>query len=159
MERIENFVFNDIVLYAKGWYQGTENLCEDLGYFFSKVYGWTPKNEDEVSILMLRVLDKIYAELHLDTNPDKVSGKWLATHSQMEGEIRKQMRLYNCTRAMAIIYSAFSVLHCMSCDEIKLNPPVYGKKEKFRLGCIGHKYPISQTYKEMNRIAREFFTE
>ena len=42
MEKIKDYTFNDIILYAKGWYKGTDNICEDLGYFFSM------KEDDEI---------------------------------------------------------------------------------------------------------------
>ena len=157
MERIENFTFNDIVLYAKGWYQCSDNICDDLGYFFSKVYWVSNNNEGHIAMLMLRLLDDIYNKLSLNRNPERLAGKWLATHTQFECKVSHLMDLYNYNRHQAIIHAVLGVLNSMTCDEIKLNPPVFGKKEKFRLGCIGHNYPISQTYKEMNRIAKKCF--
>lgn len=157
MERIENFTFNDIVLYAKGWYKGSGDICEDLGYFFSKVYWVYNKDEAHIAMLMLRLLDNIYNKLQLNRNPEHIAGKWLATHIQFECEILRLMNLYDYNRHQAIIHAVLGVLHSMTRDEIKLNPPTFGKKERFRLGCIGVEYPISQTYKEMNRIAKKYF--
>lgn len=62
---IKNFTFNDIVLYAKGWYARSENIVADLGYLLSKIYGWTPTREHDVAKMMLRALDKLYIELDL----------------------------------------------------------------------------------------------
>lgn len=159
MEKIKDYTFNDIILYAKGWYKGTDNICEDLGYFFSKIYWVNNPNEKHISILMLKVLDDIYVKLGLNRNPGQVAGKWLTTHTQFENEVNRLMYLYTCSRELAIIYAVLGVLHSMTCDEIELKPPVFGKKERFRLGCIGYDYPISQTYKEMNRIAQKFFAK
>ena len=159
MEKIKDYTFNDIILYAKGWYKGTDNICEDLGYFFSKIYWVSDYNEGTIAMRMLRLLDDIYNKLSLNRNPEHLAGKWLATHTQFEGEVKRLMMLYNFNRDMAIIHAVLGVLHSMTCDEIELNPPKYGKKERFRMGCIGYDFPISQTYKEMNRIAQKFFAK
>lgn len=159
MEKIKDYTFNDIILYAKGWYKGTDNICEDLGYFFSKIYWVSDYDEGSIAMRMLRLLDDIYNKLSLNRNPERLAGKWLATHSQFEGEVRRLMDLYGFSRDMAIIHAVLGVLHSMTRDEIKLNPPKYGKKERFRMGCIGHEYPISMTYKEMNRIAQKSFSK
>ena len=59
MKRIENFLYNDIVLYSKGWFSSKEDIVwKDLAYFFSKIYAFPPKNESEVALLMLMVLGK-----------------------------------------------------------------------------------------------------
>ena len=157
MNKIKNYTFNDIILYAKGWYKGTDNICEDLGYFFKKIYWVSNCNEGHIAMLMLRLLDDVHNRLSLPRNPECVAGKWLTTHIQFESEVRRLMALYDYTRDMAIIHAVLGVLHSITRDEIELNPPTFSKKERFRLGCIGYSYPISQTYKEMNRIARQFF--
>ena len=61
---IENFVYNDIVLYCKGWYQTPKGdiMLDDLGYLFGKIYAWTPKTEEEIAHFMMRVLDKLWDE-------------------------------------------------------------------------------------------------
>ena len=85
MEKIKDYTFNDIILYAKGWYKGTDNICEDLGYFFSKIYWVSDYNEGTIAMRMLHLLDDIYNKLSLNRNPERLAGKWLATHSQFEG--------------------------------------------------------------------------
>lgn len=157
MDKIKDYTFNDIVLYAKGWYKGTDNICEDLGYFFKRVYWVSNCSEAHIAMLMLRLLDDVYNKLSLPRNPECVAGKWRTTHIQFESEVRRLMALYGYNRDIAIIYAVLDVLHSMTKDEIELNPPKFGKKERFRLGCIGRSYPISQTYKEMNRIVRQHF--
>lgn len=159
MEKLENYKFNDIVLYAKGWYKTSDNICEDLGYFFSKVYWVSNYNEGHIAMLMLRLLDDLHDKFNLSRNHEKVAGKWLATHIQFESEVRHLSFLYGYNRDKAIIHAVLGVLQTMTCDEIKLNPPKFGKKEKFRLGCIGDDYPISQTYTEMNRIVQKHFAK
>ena len=158
MKRIENFLYNDIVLYAKGWYRSKGNeTWKDLAYFFGEIYAWTPQCESEVSLLMLKILEKLYIEFELDRNPEKICGKWYASPFTLEQEIRKTMIFYNCNRDNATIIVVLEVLMNMSNDEIKLNKPVYSKKNPFRLGGAFTNYPVSMTYSEMNRIASKYF--
>ena len=156
-KRIENFVYNDIVLYCKGWYQSSGNICDDLGYLLSKIYGWTPKTEYEVALFMLQILDKTYKELGgVEVCGD---GKFYTSHYAFECEVLNRMRVYNVSRDMAIILVVRSILQTLTKAEIKLNKPHYGKKEHFRMGGLFCEYPISMTYKEMNRIAEQKFKE
>ena len=69
------------------------------------------------------------------------------------------MSVYEFSRDRAIISTVLAILQNMSKDDIILNPPHYGKKERFRLGKLFGAYPISQTYKEMNKIAKKTFSE
>ena len=159
MKRIENFLYNDIVLYSKGWFVSKEDIVwKDLAYFFSKIY-FPPKTESEVALLMLIVLEKVHQEFELDRNPEKVSARWLSTPYRLEQEIRRIMLLYDFDRDRAIIQAVLNVLHVLSNEEIKLKRPVYSKKFPFRMGGCFTRYPISMTYKEMNRKAIEMFGE
>lgn len=155
---IKNFVYNDIILYSKGWYEKSEDILDDLGYLFNKIYGHVDKSEIGISHLMLVVLDRLYIDLNLPN--DNVGAKWYKSHALFEEELNNKMRFYNISREKAIIYLVMSVLSDLSNKEIELNPPIYGKKEHFRLGSMfGKKYPISKTYKEMNKIAQKVFKE
>lgn len=154
---IKNFRFNDIVLYAKGWYQSPKgNVVEDLGYLFSKIYAWNKVSESDVAYFMLIVLDKIYEELGINNKSERW---WLVSHSSFELEVRRRMSIYEFSRDRAIISVVLGILQNISKDDIILNPPHYGKKERFRLGKLFGTYPISQTYKEMNKIAKETFSK
>lgn len=158
MKQIVNFLYNDIVLYSKGWYERTDNICEDLDYLFSKIYGWTQPTEQETSHRMMIVLDRLYKAADV-TNKDCPYG-WYMSHALFEEEVRKRMSLYkDCSRDMAIIFTVISILQGLSKDEIKLNAPHYGKKEYFRMGSLCGKNPISMTYTEMNRRAQQMFGE
>ena len=160
MKKIENFLYNDIVLYSKGWFCSKEDIVwKDLSYFFSKIYAFPPKTESEVALLMLMVLGKIHQELELDRNPEKVPACWLSTPYLFEQEVRKLMLFYDWGRDRATIQAVLHVLHKLSSEEIKLKRPVYSKKFPFRLGGYFTKYPISMTYKEMNRKAIKMFGE
>ena len=156
MKCIENFLYNDIVLYSKGWFCSKENIVwKDLAYFFSKIYAFPPKTENEVALLMLLVLGKIHQELELDRNPEKVPACWLSTPYRLEEEIRKSMLLHDFNRDRATIQVVLNVLQTLSVKEIKLKRPVYSKKFPFRLD----RTPISMTYTEMNRRAMKMFGE
>ena len=160
MKRIENFMYNDIVLYSKGWFRSKEDIVwKDLAYFFYKIYGFPPKTESEVALLMLLVLEKLHQKLELDRDPEKVPACWLSTPYRLEQEIRKKMLFLDCDRDSATILAVLHVLSTLSKEDIKLKRPVYSKKFPFRLGGSFTKYPISMTYAEMNRIAIKMFGE
>lgn len=152
---ITDFIYNDIVLYCKGWYQKNGNMLEDLGYLFSKIYAWTPKTEKEIGHMMLIVLDKLYDGLDKPINSYRFYNK----HSIFMEEISKYMSLYEISMDMAIIYLVRGILQGLSQDEIKLKAPHYGKKEYFRMGSLFGINPISMTYTEMNRRAQKVFSK
>jgi len=152
---IENFTFNDIVLYSKGWYKKTD-LVSDLGYIFSNIYGWTPKTEEEVARFMLIAIDKLYTELEISFDYN-FNGKYKNSFASFSDEIRRRMRIYDVSYDIAVILFALSIFQQLDNTQIKLNPPHFGKKEHFRLGIMFGEYPISQTYTEMNRRVNNFF--
>ena len=152
---IENFIYNDIVLYAKGWYEKSEDICKDLGYLFSKIYAWTPEKPEEVSGFMLRVIDKLYDEQGRMFKADL----YMSNYSGFHNEVLRDIHLYKISYDMAIIYVALNILAQLNRDEIKLNPPHYGKNEHFRMGMIFGQWPKSMTYTEMNRRAQKAFKQ
>lgn len=151
---ITDFIYNDIVLYCKGWYQKNGNMLEDLGYLFSKLYTWTPKTEKEISHMMLIALDKLCDNID-KPNPYRFYNK----HAIFMEELHKYMSLYEVSMDMAIIYLVRKVFQGLSKEEIKLKAPHYGKKEYFRMGSLFGTNPISMTYAEMNRRAQKVFNK
>lgn len=155
---IRNFTYNDIVLYAKGWYERSDNICDDLGYLLDEIYGWCPIEEDEVARYMLHVLDSLYDELQKDGVDIRLNGRWYGSHKRFEEEVRHRMVMYKQTRDKAIIYLVLSILQELTKDEIELKKPVYGKKCHFRMGQLfGGRFPISMTYTTMNKVASKMF--
>ena len=151
---ITNFRYNDIVLYSKGWYEKSGNIAEDLDIIFQKIYGYSDSDEKAIAHKMLMVLDRLYEEKNIKFD----SNSHLHCFVGLYEEISRYMWLYDISRDMALIMVVLSILSQLSKDEIKLKAPHYGKKEPFRLGkMFGDKYPISMTYKEMNRIAEKTF--
>lgn len=152
---IENFKYNDIVLYAKGWLEHKGNTtCEDLAYLLGQMYGWSSTSDDELSLMMLCVFDCLIEEMQ----GKHWSGRWAADHFHFEQEVRRRMSIYECTRGHAIIYLVLAVLQGMPKNEIRLNRYVYGKGKYFRMGNTFGTNPISMTYTEMNRRAQKSFT-
>ena len=154
---ITNFLYNDTVLYAKGWYEKSDNILNDLGYLFSKIYAWTPKSEEEVAHFMLITIDTLYEQLGVSFTTNSY-GRYNNSFASFHEEINRRMRLYEVSYEKAIILWAISILMQLDKEQIKLNAPKYGKKEHFRMGrAFGGKYPISMTYAEMNRRAKQMF--
>ena len=156
MQKITNFRFNDIVLYAKGWYQRTDNIFEDIKKCIEEdnYYNvWNKMSERDICSVMLKCLDNIYE--YLDDN-DKKNGRWLYKHSAFLDKIEHNMKFWGNTYEEAIVYTILSILGELSVDEIELKKPKYGKGRR-RLGGMFNDYPISMTYKEMNKIAQKTF--
>jgi hypothetical protein len=166
MKQIENFRFNDLVLYCKGWYEAywertSERNNKDMFFAdleraikMNKDYWYPDKmSKDEVIGYLLKALDLIYT--YLD-DEDKRNGRWLCSHKAFRDETKKYMSLYNIDEEYAIALMIHGILQCMSKDEIKLNKPVY-KRGSWRLGRCDDKPSISMTYKYMNSRASKMF--
>lgn len=166
MKRIENFQWNDIVLYSKGWYETTDDLFYDVEQSIRKNnnYQYPEKrmSEERVIMWLFKALDEVYEHL---TEEDKKSRCWLVSHSSFYDEVNNKQRLLNINGKInvessmnkAIVLVILEIFLQMDKKMIKLNKPVYKKGER-RLGCyFRNKYPISMTYKHMNDIATKFF--
>lgn len=153
MKQIKDFIYNDIVLYAKGLYKKVD-LYEDLGYLLSKIYGWTPKRDDELAYFMLDILERIY-----EAQDKKFSSGYLCSFASFWNEVNRYADIYECTYNRAIILLVLGRLQELSKEEIKLNPPHFGKKEHFRMGMLFGEWPKSMTYKEMNNRVAKLFKE
>lgn len=142
---IEDFTYNDIILYAKGWYKRTD-IVKDLAYLFRQIYGWADENEHDIAYKMLGVIDRINEELK-DTNYRQVNLQ------RLYGEVHDHyVSLYNVSFERGIILWSMSQMMQLGVEHIKLNPPHYGKKEHFRMDG-----KPSMTYAEMNRFASKVF--
>lgn len=150
-EIIENFRYNDIVLYCKGWYYKNGNMLEDLGYLFSKIYGWVPTDIKDIAYFMLRAWDTYLDESGTRTNYGQCHG-----FAEFNRVINNYMRLYDCDFNMACIKWVCSNFVEIGITTIRINRPVYNKNQYFRLG---GEYANKQgmTYKHMNDIAIRTF--
>ena len=158
MKKIENFQWNDIVLYSKGWYESTDDLFYDVEQSIRKNnnYQYFEKrmSEERVIMWLLKALDEIYKHL---TEEDKKCHFFFVSHSSFYDEVNKKQHLFGIPRNEAIVLTILEIFLKMDNKMIKLNKPVYKKGERRLGGSFGHKYPISMTYKHMNDIATKFF--
>lgn len=157
MKRVENFRYNNLVLYCKGWYKRDENILTDLGYIFSQIYGWTPTDEKDIAYMMLRALDCYYDERGINFDTEACDRNFSSFYQSVNNRMRLSKDM---SFEMGIILHVMSKFSMLSKNEIKLIPPHYGKKEHFRMGWYfkGDLGP-SATYTFMNKIAQNVFKE
>ena len=89
---IENFTFNDLVLYSKGWYKRTD-LLSDLGYIFGQIYAWEPKTEEEIARFMLMAIDELYTQLGIKFDSEyygRYRNSFAAFHDEMHHRMRNR---------------------------------------------------------------------
>ena len=158
MKIIENFQWNDIVLFSKGWYESTDDLFYDVEQSIRKNnnYQYFEKrmSEERVIMWLFKALDEVYEHL---TEKDKKNNFWLVSHSSFYDKVNNKQILFVVSLNKAIVLTILEIFLQMDNKMIKLNKPVYKKGER-RLGTsFGHKYPISMTYKHMNDIATKIF--
>jgi hypothetical protein len=156
MKPLGDWHFNDLALYAKGWYE-RKNLVKDISYIFKTIYGYTPDNKHDLASMMFRVLDK----LRDHTEPGE--RYWWTSLSSLDDHITHNMHMYNVDRDEAVVYTTLSILMEMEASVLCLKKPVYGKKMHFRKGPgIFATYEAvrksrTETYKHMNEEASRFF--
>ena len=147
--------FNDVVLYAKGWYE-RKDLFKDLGHIFQEIYWWEPQKHDIVD-MMWRILDKVCEHFE----PEEKA--YFLTFAYVENQVAHYMDLYNCDRDTAVCYFVIGVLQGLTLDQIEVKKPVYGKKKYFRYGGglivthDMHRKVQTMTYKQMNKMAEKAF--
>ena len=103
---------------------------------------------------MLNILERVYEE-----QDKKFSSGYLCSFASFWNEVNKYADIYECTYNRAIILLVLGRLLELSEEEIKLNPPHFGKKEHFRMGMLFGEWPKSMTYKEMNNRVAKLFKE
>ena len=157
MEKIKNFPFNDLVLYAKCWYERTDNIFDDVKKCIehdNKYSTWDKMSQRDICRLMLICLEKLYS--YLDEN-DKKNNCWLCSHAAFLDALEHHMKFYGQTYEEAIVSIVLGILGTLSVDQIEIKKPVYKRGER-RMGDMFKKsVSKSMTYKEMNRIASKMF--
>ncbi len=158
MKQITNWTYNDIALYAKGWYE-RKDLFKDMSHIFCKIYGYMPDNMHDIAHMMLLILDDLAS--HLEPG-EKV---WWNSYSRIFEEVDNRMTGYDMDRDTAITMTVLSIVQQLSRHDIGLKKPVYGKKEYFRShpGLFASEEDVrknrTKTYAQMNREAEKFFGE
>lgn len=162
MATIENYEWNDVILYAKGWYKKSGNVFADVAECIKRNTNRcirVPKREDDLKSFAVYWLLKILDDLHEKFNVDEKSGQfWLYGHHNLYSEVIKRQSFFELTYEEAVCWCVLNVLMELNRYQVKLNPPVYKRGER-RLGnnLSKDEYPISMTYKHMNDIAKRIF--
>lgn len=157
MKKIENFQWNDVVLFSKGWYATTDDLFHDMELSIreNKNYCYFDRKmtEREVIHWLFKILDDFYEYL---TEEEKKWRRFLVSHMAFMEEVNRREDLYGVSTNKAIVLTVMNIFMNLNNKEIKLNKPVYGRGRR-RLGGAFCRYPISMTYKHMNDIASKTF--
>lgn len=152
--------WNDLILTAKGWYKSSGSIVKDFAIALEQNENRSiciPNKEDAkrvAEILINVAMPSLYKSLNINDNSNE---PYCYTFDAFYRGIDRIMRIYDISDYnLAIIYLVKDILAFnITRDMISLNKPVF-KKGKRR---IGGKYPMSQTYAEMNRIASNHFDE
>lgn len=156
MKPLGDWHFNDLALYAKGWYE-RKDLVEDMKHIFKTAYGYTPSTKHELVVMMLHVLDKLRD--HLEPN----ERYWWTSLVALDDQITRNICIYDEDQDEATIHTVLTILMEMEASVLCLKKPVYGKKMYFRKGpgiCATHeavRKSRTMTYKQMNEEASRFF--
>ena len=151
MKQITNFRFNDVVLYAKGWYEHTENFMKDLEkYIRMNNDYWYPKEMSDTDIMnyMLKALDIVYA--HCDA--EELKNHFLYhSHGAFLERVRYKQSFFNVSFEYAACLIVYGILQGLDRSQIELNAPRYDKKHRYGGGLFSKKSTHGMTYKEMYR--------
>ena len=156
MKPLEDWRFNDLVLYAKGWYEH-KDLVEDMKHIFKTVYGYIPSTKHELAIMMFRVIDILRDHLE----PGECY--WWTSLVSLDNQITHNICIYDEDRDEATIHAVLSILTEIEASVLCIKKPVYGKKMYFRKGpgiFATHedvRKSRTKTYKQMNKEASRFF--
>lgn len=151
MKKIENFRFNDVVLYAKGWYEHTNNFMKDLEkYIRMNNDYWYPAEMSDIDIMnyMLKALDIVYA--HCDAEELKTHFLY-HSHGAFLERVRYKQNFFNISFEYAACMIVYGILQGLDRSQIELNAPRYDKKHRYGGGFFSKKSTHGMTYKEMYR--------
>ena len=156
MKPVGDWRFNDLVLYAKGWYE-RKDLVADMNHIFETVYGYVPGTKHELTVMMLRVLDILHD--HLEPG----ERYWWTSFVSLDYHINRNLNLYDEDQDEATIRVILNILLEMDASVLCIKKPVYGKRMYFRKGpglCASHedvRKSRTQTYNQMNEDVSRFF--
>ena len=145
MEQVRNFRFNDLVLYCKGWYEGTNDMFVDFERYIrmNEDYFYPPKmSRQDIIQYSLKAIDIVFENL----TKEERHNHYLGTMAKFYDYVRHKMWLYNKDFEETVLFVVHELLQGLDRKQIELIPPTYGKgKPK-----IGWGYKQGMTYKEMN---------
>ena len=152
MEQVRNFRFNDLVLYCKGWYEGTNDMFVDFERYIrmNEDYFYPPKmSRQDIIQYSLKAIDLVFDRL----TKEERSNHYLGTMAKFYDYVRHKMWLYNKDFEETLLFVVHEFLHGLDRKQIELIPPTYGKgKPK-----IGWGYKQGMTYKEMNNKVKSLW--
>lgn len=167
MKKIENFEWNDLVLYSKGWY---ENYATNEEEFFQEIEKVIKLNDNRSYYKnmsrgdIMRMLFNAHTQICNNLEEyERTSQHWSATpqtfYTNVSNFIRRAKMYYN--QEVSMDYAAarviISTMSELTREQCELKKPVYGKG-RLRIGSMfGNPRPISLTYRQMNREASKIF--
>lgn len=151
METIKNFRYNDLVLYCKGWYEGTDDIFADFERYIKMNDDYLyPKQMTRQDVIThaLRAVDLVFNNF---TNEER-KYHYLGTMSKFYDYTTNKMWLAKDFE-VATLLVVHEFLQGLDKNQIDIIPPTYKRnKPKFGWG-----YKFGMTYKEMNKIAERVF--
>lgn len=152
MEQLRNFRFNDLVLYCKGWYEGTNDIFVDFERYIrmNEDYFYPPKmSRQDIIQYSLKAIDIVLENL----TKEERHNHYLGTMAKFYDYVRHKMWLYNKDFEETLLFVVHEFLQGLDRKQIELIPPTYGKgKPK-----IGWGYKQGMTYKEMNNKVKSLW--
>ena len=152
MEQVRNFRFNDLVLYCKGWYEGTNDMFVDFERYIrmNEDYFYPPKmSRQNIIQYSLKAIDIVFENL----TKEERHNHYLGTMAKFYDYVRHRMWLYNKDFEETLLFVVHEFLQGLDRKQIELIPPTYGKgKPK-----IGWGYKQGMTYKEMNNKVKSLW--
>lgn len=151
MKTIENFRFNDVVLYAKGWYERSGDFMKDLDKYIrmNDMYLYPPQmSETDIMNYMLKALDIVYEHC---TQEDLKNNFLCHSHAVFLEKVRHDQAIYNVSFEQAACLVVYSILQGLNTTQIILNAPRYDKRHRHGGGMFHRGPKHGMTYKEMYR--------
>lgn len=155
MTKLENFRYNEVVLYCKGWYVATDNILADLEKYIRRNEDYCyPKTMHASDIMghMLNALELLYESLPAEELKNKC---WYHTHKDFIFKVQYYEKLFSVDFEEAVCLLVCSIFQNLSNKFIKLNPPKYDKQHRYGGGLLGSPKQ-GMTYKEMNKLWNKF---
>lgn len=152
METIKNFRYNDLVLYCKGWYEGTDDIFADFERYIKMNDDYVyPKQMTRKDVIThaLRAVDLVFNAF----TKEERHNHYIGTMSKFYDYTIHKMLSYTKDFEVATLLVVYEFLQGLDKYQIDIIPPTY-KRNKPKLG---YGYKFGMTYKEMNKRAKAVF--
>lgn len=153
MEQIKDFRYNDLVLYCKGWYEGTDDIFADFERYIKMNGDYCyPKQMTRKDVIThaLRAVDLVFNAF----TKEERHNHYLGTMSKFYDYTMHKMWVYNIKDfEVATLFVVHEFLQGLDRYQMDIIPPTYGKNKPK----LGWGYKFGMTYKEMNNMAKAVF--